>query len=405
MASERVEFEGHEGDRLAARLDRPDGPLRATALFAHCFTCGKDVAAARRIAAALAARGVAVLRFDFTGLGHSDGEFGNTGFTSNVMDLVQAARFLDGRGMAPAILIGHSLGGAAVLAAAGEIASVKAVATIGAPSVPAHVLHNFEAQLEQILADGSADVTLGGRTFKLCKTFVVDVSAAKLTDAIAHLRRALLILHAPRDAIVGIENAAEIFTAARHPKSFVTLDDADHLLTRPEDADYAADVIAAWAGRYITPPAPAEGAAEDAPEAAPDGVARVIQADPLGFRAEVRIGPRHRFPADEPVAEGGEDTGPGPYALLTASLGTCTAMTLRDYARRKGWPLETVTVDVTHETIANAKDAPRADRLTRTIRIEGALDDAQRARLIDIASRCPVSRTLEGEVEIVTRGA
>ena len=263
MKTQKVEFPGHNGDMLAARLDRPVGQPGAVALFAHCFTCSKDIAAARRIAGRLAGMGVAVLRFDFTGLGHSGGEFGNTSFTSNVQDLIAAAAWLRTEIGAPELLVGHSLGGAAVIRAAAEIPEVRAVATVGAPHDPGHVLHNFECSLDQIAADGQAEVTLAGRNFTIGQRFVEDVSAVSLDAALAGLKRALLVLHAPRDATVGIENASAIFMAAKHPKSFVTLDDADHLLTRAADADYAADVIAAWSRRYLdlagtTPEQPAD---------------------------------------------------------------------------------------------------------------------------------------------------
>ncbi len=258
MPTERLTFRGHDGSTLAARLDIPEGPHLATALFAHCFTCSKDIPAARRISARLAGVGIAVLRFDFTGLGHSEGEFENTSFSSNIHDLILAAQALTDRNIAPGLIIGHSLGGAAVLGAAGQIDSIKAVVTIGAPFDPGHVTHNFGGALDRIEAAGAAEVTLGGRAIRIGKSFIDDVKAESLAPKIATLHRALLVLHAPRDATVGIENAAEIYGAAKHPKSFVTLDDADHLITNPADAEYAAEVIATWATRYLElkPPAP-----------------------------------------------------------------------------------------------------------------------------------------------------
>ncbi|MFK7751148.1 MAG: alpha/beta hydrolase family protein, partial [Sedimentitalea sp.] len=258
MPTERITFPGHDGNKLAARLDLPDGPVLATALFAHCFTCSKDIPAARRISARLAGMGFAVLRFDFTGLGHSEGEFANTSFSSNVADLVAAARYLSGRNMAPSMIIGHSLGGAAVLKATSEINTLKAVVTIGAPADPGHVAHTFAAALPQIKAEGEAQVTLGGRPFTLRQSFVDDIQSTQLLPAIGTLNAALLVLHAPRDETVSIDNASQIFTAAKHPKSFVTLDNADHLISAASDADYTADVIAAWVARYIdlAPPAP-----------------------------------------------------------------------------------------------------------------------------------------------------
>ncbi len=401
MTTERFTFTGHSGGQLAARLDLPEGPHLATALFAHCFTCSKDIPAARRIAGRLASMGIAVLRFDFTGLGHSDGEFENTTFTSNVADLKAAAAELAQRGMAPSLIIGHSLGGAAVLRAAGEIDTIKAVTTIGAPFDPGHVTHNFSDALETIEAEGVADVNLGGRPFRIGRDFVHDVAAEELAPAIGKLKRALLVLHAPKDDIVGIENATQIFIAAKHPKSFVTLDDADHLLTDGAHAEYAAEVIAAWAGRYLDlrPPAP--------PPGAPEGVVRVSEADAGGFLQDVNSGPMHHVLADEPVTYGGTNKGMSPYGFLAAGLGACTSMTIRMYARRKGLALSHVSVDVTHDKI-HAVDAEnggskKVDTFKRTIHLEGDLSAADRQKLLEIADKCPVHRTLEQSSQIETK--
>jgi len=412
MPSRRLDFPGHAGDSLSARLESPEGEPRGAALFAHCFTCGKDLTAAKRIAGVLAARGFAVLRFDFTGLGHSEGEFANTTFRSNVEDLVAAAHRMEQDGIAPTLLIGHSLGGAAVLAAASEIPSVKAVATVGAPADPAHVLHNLGAELETIRREGEAEVTLAGRRFTIGREFVDDVSEAKLSSAVAALKRPLLILHAPRDAVVGIDNATDLFVAARHPKSFVSLDDADHLLSRREDADYAADVIAAWAARYAARPAetPEAAPAPAESEAPPEGVVRATEADPEGLRQEILAG-RHALVADEPASVGGTDAGPTPYGLLSAALGACTTMTVRMYARRKDWPLRRVSVEVEHDRV-HARDCERCetkdgkiDRFRRRLKLEGELSDEQRARLLEIADKCPVHRTLHSEVSVITEAA
>lgn len=400
MPTERITFAGHNADQLAARLDLPEGPVLATALFAHCFTCSKDIPAARRIAARLASMGIAVMRFDFTGLGHSEGEFANTSFTSNVQDLVAAAGYLTQRGMAPSILIGHSLGGAAVLKAAGQVTGIRAVVTLGAPSDPEHVTHNFADALPEIHETGRAKVNLGGRPFTISREFVEDVSGTALSEAIGALNAALLVMHAPLDDIVGVENASQIFLAAKHPKSFVTLDSADHLISRGEDAEYAADVMAAWLSRYVdlSPPAP--------PPGAPEGILRVSEADPRGFLQDVQSGPDHHIYADEPVAYGGTNKGLTPYGLVSAGLGACTSMTIRMYARRKGWPLTGVSVDISHNKV-HAQDSEtgtrdRIDRFHRVIRLKGALDAEQRARLLEIADRCPVHRTLEHGAEVVT---
>ncbi len=400
MPTSRITFAGHDGTMLAARFDMPEGPHLATALFAHCFTCGKDIAAAKRIAARLAGMGIAVLRFDFTGLGHSEGEFANTSFASNVDDLLAACRYLDEIGKPPSILIGHSLGGAAVLQAAGQMAQIKAVATLGAPFDPAHVTHTFATALPEIAAKGKAEVSLGGRPFMISRDFVDSLTGQAMIPAIARLKSALLVLHAPRDAIVGVENASQIFLAAKHPKSFVSLDDADHLISRAEDAEYAAEVIAAWAGRYLPlrPPAP--------PPGAPEGIVRVTEVAADGFLQDVMSGPYHHTFADEPAAYGGTNRGMSPYGFLSAGLGACTSMTIRMYARRKGWPLDHVSVDICHDKV-HAQDAEtgsgdKIDTWRRKIRLDGALSNEQRQRLLEIADRCPVHRTLERASRVVT---
>ncbi|WP_300058316.1 bifunctional alpha/beta hydrolase/OsmC family protein [uncultured Roseobacter sp.] len=400
MPTERITFPGHDGSELAARLDLPDGPHLATALFAHCFTCGKDIPAARRIAARLSSIGIAVLRFDFTGLGHSKGEFANTSFTSNVDDLIAANGYLTERGMAPSLMIGHSLGGAAVLKATSKLNNIKAVATLGAPFDPEHVTHNFAEALPEIMAHGAAEVSLGGRPFRIGKGFVEDLAEGALAPSIGALNAALLVLHAPRDETVSIDNAGEIFLTAKHPKSFVTLDSADHLITRSEDAEYAADVIATWARRYIAlaPPAP--------PPGAPEGVLRVSEADPEGYLTDITSSDGHHLLADEPLAYGGTNKGLSPYGFLSAGLGACTSMTLRMYARRKGWPLAHVSVDVSHNKV-HAQDAETAvgekiDTWKRRITLTGNLDPEQRARLLEIADKCPVHRTLERSSKVIT---
>ena len=399
MQSEKFTFPGHSGEMLAARLDIPEGKPKAVALFAHCFTCSKDIAAARRVAAGLADNGIAVLRFDFTGLGHSDGSFETTTFSSNVADLHAASAELARRDMVPSLLIGHSLGGAAVLRAAPDMASIKGVVTIGAPADPGHVTHNFGAAISKIEADGAAEVQLGGQTLRIGKGFLDDVATEDLHPALASLDAALLVLHAPLDSVVGIENASEIFIGAKHPKSFVTLDKADHLLSRKADADYAAEVITAWSQRYI----PMDENAEPATEAAPEGTLRITETDANGFAQTISSGP-HTLVADEPVKFGGTDTGLTPYGLVSAGLGACTSMTIRMYARRKGWPLETVAVDVDHGKChaADSANGDKIDCFTRTIHLTGNLDAEQRERLLEIADKCPVHKTLERTNEIKT---
>jgi putative redox protein len=399
MRTERFDFPNARGQTLAALLHRPAGEPAAYALFAHCFTCGKDNLAAKRIAEALAERAIAVLRFDFTGLGASEGEFANTDFSSNVGDLVAAADHLRRTGRAPALLVGHSLGGAAVLAAAGQIPEARAVATIAAPSDPGHVTGLFKDQVADIRGEGEREVVLAGRPFRIRREFLDDVAEQNLLARVKELRKALLVLQSPTDDTVGIDNATRIFLAAKHPKSFVSLADADHLLTRRRDALYAAHVIAAWAERYV----------ESVPAAAGEGprVVVVTETHDGKLQQSVEVGPHH-FLADEPVAVGGLDTGPSPYDLLTAALGTCTAMTLRLYADQKRLPLTGVSVTLTHAKVhatdcANCETKEgKIDRIDRTIALEGPLDAAQRARLLEIADKCPVHRTLTSEVEIRT---
>ncbi len=399
---ERVTFTGAQGDELAARLDRPVGRPRAYALFTHCFTCSKDLLAARRIAWALAERGIAVLRFDFTGLGHSGGEFANTNFSSNVEDLVRAADWLRRTEAAPLLLIGHSLGGAAVLAAAARIPEAVAVATIAAPADPAHLGHLFSASGEEIEQTGEAVVSLGGRDFRIAKQFLDDIAAHNLEAALAALGKALLVLHSPLDDSVDIDHARRIFMAARHPKSFVSLDHADHLLSQAAEADYAAEVIAAWASRYLPPAAHQDEVRAD------QGEVVVRESGEGRFHQRVLAGP-HRLSADEPPAVGGDDRGATPYGLLLASLGACTSMTLRMYAERKGLALDRVTVRLRHAKI-HARDCAecetregRIDRIEREIMLEGELSEAERGRLLEIADKCPVHRTLHSEVLVESR--
>lgn len=394
MPIEPITFPTRDGNTLAARLEMPAGPLLATAIFAHCFTCTKDSLAATRIARRLSAAGIAVLRFDFTGLGQSEGTFAETTFSSNTHDLIDAAAFLKERGMPPSLLVGHSLGGTAVLQAARHIPTVKAVATIGAPATPDHVVDLFHDALPKIHKDGEAEVLIGDRLIMIGENFVNDVERVSMTSAIEDLGCALLVLHAPHDEVVGLGNASSIFIAAKHPKSFVTLDTADHLLTDPKDAEYAAGMIAAWAERYLDlrPPAP--------PIGAPEGVIRASEADPGGFLTDIQAGPFHHALADEPEAYGGTNQGMSPYGFLSSGLAACTSMTIRMYARRKGWPLRHVRVYVRHSKV-HAQDAALPsmpdrgiDKFVREVELFGALTDDQRVKLLEIADKCPVHQTL-----------
>lgn len=414
----RVTFAGSQGTELAGRLELPVGEPRAVALFAHCFTCGKDVVAASRISAGLVAQGMAVLRFDFTGLGSSDGDFENTDFSSNVGDLVAAAAMLRREYRAPSVLVGHSLGGTAVLSAAERIPEVTAVVTIEAPSAPGHVVGLFaDDTLEVINTRGKAEVTLADRSFTIRREFLEDVATQSLEDSIANLDAALLVLHSPTDQIVSVDHARRIYEVARHPKSFVALDGADHMLTDRGDATYVAGIIAAWVTRYVPAPGGPVGATgsvdrscgEHGSEPLPEGQVVVAESGSGTYTQRVLAG-SHAFIADEPIGVG-DDNGPSPYELLLSALGACTSMTLRMYAQRKGLPLEHVSVTLTQE-LRHSEDCEdpegRPGSITvieRRIELIGDLDDEQRNKLAQIADKCPVHRTLTGEIRVETEPA
>jgi putative redox protein len=385
------DFTGADGQTLSGALDLPDGKVRAHALFAHCFTCSKSSLAAVHIARALAGIGVGVLRFDFTGLGRSEGDFGATTFASNLQDLIAAAAAMTAAARSPELLIGHSLGGAAVLSAAAEIAEVKAVGVIGAPFDITRVTRHIRGGVDELLRRGEAEVDIGGRPFRMRRAFVDDLERHDQKRRIHDLRRALLVLHSPHDRVVSIDSATDIFLAARHPKSFVSLDHAHHLLTEPADSLYAARVIAAWASRYVLDAAPMRSQFQC-------GEVVVEETGEGAFQVEVLAGGA-RFIADEPPEVGGFGSGPTPFDLMSAALGACTAMTMRIYARRKAWPLGKVRVRVAH-----AKDAglTPADRFSRVISVAGALSAEQQAKLLHIAERCPVHRTLTGAARVTS---
>ena len=402
--TQRLDFDGSLGAKLSARLDLPEGPVRAYAIFAHCFTCSKDLHATRRISAALSESGIAVLRFDFTGLGNSQGDFASTNFSSNRQDLVIAADYLREHFEAPGLLIGHSLGGAAVLSVAGDIPEVSAVVTIGAPAEAEHVVHNFGAKLDEISNEGEAEVSLGGRAFSIRKQFLDDLKSNDVLEKVAKLKKPLLVLHSPIDDTVGVENATKIFVAAKHPKSFVSLDQADHLVTKDRDADFAASVIAAWAERYI---AEAKTKVSEISE----GVVRVSETGAGKFQNTILAG-SHKLLGDEPKSVGGLDSGPSPYDYLAAALGTCTSMTMRMYADFKKLEIGKIAVEVSHSKI-HAKDCEtctqeeteaggKIDIFDRRIDVDGLQDEALREKLLEIADKCPVHKTLEKGAKVTT---
>ena len=400
MKTIRIRFPNSQGEQLAAKLELPEFQLpKAFAIFAHCFTCNSNLIAVRNISRALTDKGIAVLRFDFTGLGHSEGDFENTNFSSNVQDLMAAADFLTEQYQAPSLLVGHSLGGAAVLFAASQLPYIQAVATIGAPANPEHVVHLFQEEIVEIEALGKAVVKIGGREFTVKKQFLEDIKEQNVNQAIKGIDKAILILHSPQDGVVHIDNAASLYRRADHPKSFISLDGADHLMSDKEDSLYAGQIIASWADRYLK-------VATAKPLKTDKQVA--VRLATAKYTCDVQAG-KHALLADEPESVGGDDFGPSPYQLLSTSLGACTAMTLRMYANRKKWDLQRVTVHLEHykqhleATEEGEKRSTKVDVFERLIEIEGNLDGKQRERLLDIANRCPVHRTLHGEIHVNTQ--
>lgn len=382
---------------LAARLELPvNQHPHSYALFAHCFTCSKNLSAIRTISKALNQSGVAVLRFDFTGLGESEGDFVDTNFSSNVEDLLAAAKYLADNYEAPSLLVGHSLGGAAVLCAAYQLPAIKAVATIGAPFDPEHVSHLLGDSIDEIEANGVAVVNIGGRPFQVKKQFLEDIRSNNISEKIKSLKKALLIMHSPQDSTVNIDNAARLYTTAKHPKSFISLDGADHLLSNKIDAQYVGDSIACWVKRYLALPAQEKLRGEKAV---------TVRLGDEGFTTEIMVR-HHSLTADEPASVGGNDFGPSPYELLTSGLGACTAMTLQMYARRKKWDLKEVKVHLAHfkdyaSDMADTENSKsKIDHFDLKLELAGDLDETQRARLLEIANKCPVHRTLHQEVAI-----
>lgn len=399
MNSSKVSFQNKNGDQLVGRLELPlNQQPHNFVLFAHCFTCNKNFLAVKNISASLTAKGFGVLRFDFTGLGESEGSFADTNFSGNVQDLLAAAEFLNSEYKAPALLIGHSLGGAAVLYAANELESVKAIATIGAPSTVQHVQHLLRDNLQTIESAGMATVNIGGRPFSIKKQFVEDLETKDLQEIVKNIDKSILILHSPQDKIVGIKNAEELYTAAKHPKGFISLDGADHLLINKEDSRYTGEVIGSWAYRYLEIP-------EEQKIKTEHEVVAHLGAE--GFTTEIQAG-HHHLVADEPTAVGGNNYGPTPYQLLSAGLAACTSMTIQMYARRKGWKLERVETHVNyskeHAADCEACEAENSkiDTFRRDLIIEGELDEKQIKRILEIADKCPVHRTLTSDSQIIT---
>ena len=401
MNIQKVTFLNREKQELKGRLELPlHQKPHNFAIFAHCFTCNKNLSAVKNISRELTANGFGVLRFDFTGLGESEGDFENTNFSGNVDDLLYAANFLTENFAAPTVIIGHSLGGSAAIFAASKINSIKAVATIGAPSNPKHVQNLLRNNIDEIKANGKALVDLGGRAFTIKKQFLDDLETQALPEVAKNLNKALLIIHSPQDATVEIKNAEEIYVAAKHPKSFISIDGADHLLLKKEDSKYVGNVISNWVKRYINIPN------SDTLKTAHQVIASLNAED--GFSTQMKVG-SHQMMADEPTSFGGNNFGPSPYELVSAGLSACTAMTIQMYAKRKNWNVENVEVHTSYGKI-HAEDCndcdntnSKIDVFNREIKLTGDLDEKQLKRLLQIADKCPVHKTLHATVKVVTK--
>lgn len=401
MKSEKLTFKNSAGVELSARLDIPEEKPLAYALFAHCFTCSKDLSAARNISRALMANGIAVMSFDFTGLGSSDGAFENTNFSSNIKDLMDASEHLSIDHEAPKIIIGHSLGGAAALFAGARLDNIEAVVTVGAPFDPQHVTHLLGDNIEKIEKEGKAEINIGGRPFTVGKTFVDDISIHHPEEVAKSLRKPLLIMHSPQDTIVGIENAAKIYAAAHHPKSYISLDGADHLLSKRKDSEYVGNLIASWVANYII----GEKPKQESTTLLKSSSSVAVETKQEGFYSQIKAGDHNLF-ADEPISVGGTNKGPSPYELLSAALGACTTMTLQMYAKRKKWDLKSARVHIDHNK-SHAEDcedcenaSAKIDHFERKIELIGDLDESQKNRLLEIADKCPVHKTLHSKVVI-----
>jgi uncharacterized OsmC-like protein/alpha/beta superfamily hydrolase len=397
MKNKKVEFVNSKGIKLSGKLELPVNQLpKSYAIFAHCFTCNKNLNAVKNISRALTSQGFGVLRFDFTGLGESEGDFSATDFSSNIEDLEDVAEYMIKEFGAPELLIGHSLGGAAVIFASAKIPSIKSVATVGAPSSPQHVQHLFKSNIEEIKENGVAIVEIGGRSFPISAQFIEDISGKNMNKVLYSLNKPLLIMHSPQDKVVEIKNAAEIYSAAKHPKSFISLDGADHLLSKKEDSVYAGSVIAQWASRYIK---------LNEEETIKTSEQVVVKIGNKGLTTDI-LAAGHPITADEPESAGGDNFGPSPYDLLLASLGACTAMTLRLYADRKKWNLDEVIIHLSHGKTYTAdckncdEKGAKLDHIEKSISLIGNLDDSQKQRLLEIADKCPVHKSLSNTIII-----
>ena len=401
MNIQKVSFSNKDEEQLAGRLELPlNQKPHNFVIFAHCFTCTKNLTAVKNVGRSLTDAGFGVLRFDFTGLGESEGDFENTNFSGNVEDLIEAADFLEKNYMAPTLIIGHSLGGAAAIFAASKIKSIKAVAVINSPSDPSHIMHLLKDSTQEINKHGKAKVNLGGIDFTIKKQFLDDLENKSLIDVVSNFGKALLILHSPQDTTVSIKNAEDIYKAAYHPKSFISLEGADHLLSKKEDSQYVGQVIAGWASRYVEIPPAEEIKSKSKVAASLDGDDK--------FTTNLKLGD-HYFIADEPTNFGGNNYGPSPYEFLSAGLAACTVMTIQMYARRKKWEVENVTCNINYSKdhaidCAHCEDnAAKIDNFTREIKLTGNLSEEQKNKLLEIADKCPVHKTLHSKTQIITK--
>jgi len=397
-----LEIPNKKGYTLKAYLELPANQKpNYYAIFAHCFACSSALGAVRNISRSLTSHGFGVVRFDFTGLGRSEGEFAESHFSSNVEDLLSVHEYITTHYSAPSLLVGHSLGGAAVITAASKLTAVKAVATIGAPATVGHVKHLFVEEASKAINKEDIKVNIGGQPFTINEDFIADFDKTDLPSILKKLRKPLLIMHSPTDTIVEIENAHQLYHHAKHPKSFVSLDSADHLLSKASDSIYVGNVIGTWVQRYFV---------------AKENIMLETQGEQLvghlnliedNFTTRIQT-KKHTMIADEPSSVGGNDFGPSPYEYLNAALAACTVMTLKMYAERKKWDLQEVFVYISHskkhsdELELDSEKSGYLDFITKKLRFVGNLDEKQKERLKEIASKCPVHKTIAGEVVFKT---
>lgn len=402
MKSTRLNIQNSKGFQLQAYLELPANQKpKNYAIFAHCFTCNSTLKPVKNISRALTLHGFGVVRFDFTGLGKSEGEFADSYFSANVDDLLAVSDYMKQHYQAPTLLVGHSLGGAAVIVAASKLASVKAVATIGAPATTEHVKKHFSHHVQEIAAKGDVEVNIGGRPFKISQEFVDDFDKTDLPEITKNLRKPILIMHAPFDKVVGIDNAHQLYQAAHHPKSFISLNDADHLLLESKDSIYVGNMIGTWVQGYF------ETEDNEMLDIEGEQLVAHLNLTEDNFTTSIQTA-NHSFNADEPESVGGDDFGPSPYDFLSAALASCTVMTLKIYAERRKWDLQEVYAYITYsrkhsvDLQEDIEKTTKIDHLLKKLKFIGNLDESQKLKLKEIASKCPVHKTLLSDITIET---